>query len=232
MNKRVRESGLGYLTGCTALSIIITLYLIFIYVPTERTMGIVQRIFYFHLPSAWVAFLAFLVAFAAGIAYLLQRKPRWDMMELASVELGTLFSTIAIVTGSIWARPIWNTWWTWDPRLTSTLVMWLYYSASLMLRRTVEDPDRGARFGAVLSIVGFVNVPVVFLAIRLWRTIHPVLISRDKGLAMEPSMVLTLGASLVAFTLLYVCLLMIRMRAEYLRQKLDQLEQLVGSACV
>jgi len=189
-------------------------------------MGDVQRIFYFHMPSAWASFLAFFVAFAAGIAYLVRWEPHWDTLELASVEIGLLFSMIALVTGSIWARPIWNTWWTWEPRLTTTLVMWLYYFASLMLRRLVDNPERQARFGAVLSIVGFVNVPVVFLAIRLWRTIHPVLLSSDKGLAMEPAMLLALGVSLVTFTLLYACLLMIRVRVEHLRHEVDRLREL------
>ncbi len=224
MNK-LGDSWLLSLIGLTGLAVIVSLYLVFVYVPTELIMGIVQRIFYFHVPSAWVGFLAFLVAFVAGIAYLMRREPRWDMVEVSSIEIGVLFSTIALVTGSIWARPIWNTWWTWDPRLTTTLVMWLYYVASLMLRRVVDSEDRRARFGAILSIVGFVNVPVVFLAIRLWRTIHPVMFSSE-GFEMAPGMLLTLGSSLVTFTLLYLCLLVIRVRIEYLSSELSRLRQL------
>jgi heme exporter protein C len=208
---------------------VISLYLVFVYVPTERTMGVVQRIFYFHVPSAWVGFLAFFVAFVAGIAYLTRREWRWDAIIRASVEIGIVFSTIALVTGSLWARPTWNTWWTWDPRLTTTLVLWMYYVSLLLLRQMVESEERQARFSAVLSIVGFVNVPIVFLAIRLWRTIHPVLFTSE-GFALESSMLLTLLVSLLTFTLLYVCLLWVRVRQEDLHAEISRLKDRLLSA--
>jgi heme exporter protein C len=219
----LRNKHLSMLIGLTAVAMIISLYLVFIYVPTERTMGVVQRIFYFHVPSAWVGFLAFFVAFVAGIAYLARREWRWDPLGRASVEIGIIFSTIALVTGSLWARPTWNTWWTWDPRLTTTLVLWIYYVSLLLLRQMVESEERQARFSAVLSIVGFVNVPIVFLAIRLWRTIHPVLFTSE-GFALESSMLLTLLVSLLTFTLLYLCLLWVRVRQEYLRAEFSRLK--------
>jgi heme exporter protein C len=222
---KVKENSWQLLIAMTALSITISLYLIFLYVPSERIMGIVQRIFYFHVPSAWVGFLAFFVAFLCGIRYLARREARWDAVGNASIEIGVLFSTIVLVSGSIWARPVWNTWWTWDPRLTTTLVMWLYYVASLLLRQMVEDKERKARFSAVLSIVGFINVPVVFLAIRLWRTIHPVLFTTE-GAAIEPSMLLTLLSSLLSFTLLYFCLLLIRVGLASLEDELNNLKLL------
>jgi len=201
-----------------------SLWLVFGYVPNEQIMGPVQRIFYFHVPSAWVAFLAFLVAAAAGLYYLLRFDWRLDAVQVASAELGVVFSTIALVTGSLWARPIWNTWWTWDPRLTTTLVMWLYYVAASMLRGLVETPERQARFSAVLYIIGFVNVPLVFLAIRLWTTIHPVLFT-SSGFALEPSMLLTLGMSVLALTLLYACVLAIRVRVGVLETEISTLQR-------
>ena len=199
-----------------------SLYLVLVWVPTEKTMGVIQRVFYFHVPSAWVAFLAFAVAAVAALLFLARRQEHWDRVEVASLELGIVFSTVALITGSIWARPIWNTWWTWDPRLTTTLVMWIYYVASLLLRQMVDSPERSARFGAVLAIVGFVNVPLVFLTIRLWRTIHPVLFTTE-GFGLAPEMLLTLLISLGTFTLLYFCLLTVRVRLESLQARLAQL---------
>jgi heme exporter protein C len=225
----LRDKYLSILIGLIAVAMTVSLYLVFVYVPTERTMGIVQRIFYFHVPSAWVGFLAFLVAFVAGIAYLARRDWRWDTVGTASIEIGIVFSTIALVTGSLWARPTWNTWWTWDPRLTTTLILWIYYVSLLLLRQMVENEERRALFSAVLSIVGFVNVPIVFLAIRLWRTIHPVLFTSE-GFALESSMLLTLLVALLTFTLLYLCLLWLRVRQEYLRAELDRMKDQLLSA--
>ena len=217
-----RDKLLTVLIMLTTLAMLASLYLVFVWVPTEKTMGIIQRVFYFHVPSAWVAFLAFAVAAVAGLLFLARRQEHWDRVEVASLELGIVFSTVALITGSIWARPIWNTWWTWDPRLTTTLVMWIYYVASLLLRQMVDSPERSARFGAVLAIVGFVNVPLVFLTIRLWRTIHPVLFTTE-GFGLAPEMLLTLLISLGTFTLLYFCLLTVRVRLESLQARLAQL---------
>ena len=217
-----RDKLLTVLIMLTTLAMLASLYLVFVWVPTEKTMGIIQRVFYFHVPSAWVAFLAFAVAAVAALLFLARRQEHWDRVEVASLELGIVFSTVALITGSIWARPIWNTWWTWDPRLTTTLVMWIYYVASLLLRQMVDSPERSARFGAVLAIVGFVNVPLVFLTIRLWRTIHPVLFTTE-GFGLAPEMLLTLLISLGTFTLLYFCLLIARVRLESLQARLAQL---------
>ena len=225
----LRDKVLLILIALTAAAMVVSLYLVFVYVPTERTMGIVQRIFYFHVPSAWVGFLAFLVAFIAGIAYLMRRQWRWDAIGTVSVEIGIVFSTIALVTGSLWARPTWNTWWTWDPRLTTTLILWIYYVSVLLLRQMVESEERQARFSAVLSIVGFINVPIVFLTIRLWRTIHPVLFTSE-GFSLEPSMLLTMLVSLLTFTLLYLCLLWVRVRQATLHAEIGRLRDRLHSA--
>jgi heme exporter protein C len=216
------NDSLSILVGLTALLVVFSLYAVFVFAPTERVMGHVQRIFYYHVASAWVGLLAFLVAFVGSLLYLSNHRLRWDMVEAASVEIGLLFSTVALVAGSLWARPVWNTWWTWDPRLTTTLVMCLYYAAALMLRRMEENEERRARVSAVLSIVGFVNVPIVFLAIRMWRTIHPVVFT-TAGFAMAPRMLAALMASLLAFTALYVCLLWTRVRVAHLAQDISAL---------
>ncbi len=219
---RGHKDSFQLLVVLTAVLVVISLYTVFVFAPTEQVMGHVQRIFYYHLASAWVGFLAFLVACVGGLLYLSSRSLMWDAVTVASGEIGLLFSTITLVEGSLWARPVWNTWWTWDPRLTTTLVMCLYYAATLMLRRLGGSEERNARVGAVLSVVGFVNVPIVFLAIRMWRTIHPVLLT-TAGFAVAPRMLVALLASLLAFTAIYACLLWIRIRVERLDHEVSAL---------
>jgi len=209
---------------------VIALFAAFLYAPTEAIMGNVQRIFYFHVPSAWVGFLSFFVTFVFSITYLRTKQRRHDIIALSSVEIGLLFTTIAIISGSLWARPIWNTWWTWDPRLSTMLILWLIYMAYLMLRGAIEDEEQRARFSAVLGIIGFLDVPIVFMAIRWWRTIHPVLIGSSspdvKGqFNMEPQMVVALMLGVITFTLLYVVLLAYRVRLEETADRVAHLKQ-------
>ena len=145
------------------------------YVGPERTQGEVQRVFYIHLGSFLGAFLAFGATVVAGIAYLRTRNTKWDTLGVAGVEIGLGFSTITILTGMAWARPIWNTWWTWDPRLTSIAIMWLAYAAYMMLRAGIEDPERRRRFAAVYGIIAFASLLYTVIIIRLRPdTIHPV----------------------------------------------------------
>jgi len=167
---------LKILNGLSAALFVVALYLVFLYAPREAVMGDVQRVFYFHVSAGWVGALAFLVTAIAGGIYLGTRQNRWDRVATASVEIGMVFAFINIVSGSIWARPVWNTWWTWDPRLVTATIMELIYLAYLMLRQGIEDPDRRARFGSVYGIVAFISVPITFLSIRFFRTIHPVVI--------------------------------------------------------
>lgn len=221
-----RNLGRDVLLGVTSLVMIGSLYATFCLAPTERVMGDVQRIFYLHLASAWVGFAAFFVAFATSIMYLRQRNWIFDLAATAAVEIGLLFCTITLVSGTLWARPIWNTWWTWDPRLTTTLVLWLYYLGVLALRHFIDQPDARSRYAAVLSIVGFANVPLVFMAIRWWRTIHPVVLTAQ-GMALEPRMLVALFISLAAYSLLFVCLLLFRIRLA----KLSARTAMVRSAC-
>ncbi|NOZ05441.1 MAG: cytochrome c biogenesis protein CcsA [Chloroflexi bacterium] len=206
------------------------LFAAFIYAPTEIVMGNVQRIFYFHVPSAWVSFLAFLVTCVYSIAYLRSKNRRHDAIALSSVEIGIVFTTIAIITGSLWARPVWNTWWTWDPRLSTMLILWLIYVAYLMLRGAIEDEEQRARFSAVLGIIGFLDVPIVFMAIRWWRTIHPVLIGSASADAkgqfnMEPQMVVALLLGITTFTLLYWMLLARRVSLEETTDRVAQIKK-------
>src|SRR5512138_766514 len=147
--------------------------MVFLYAPTEKTMGAVQRVFYFHVSAGWVGMLGFFFALVAGVIYLRSHDMKWDIAGVAGVEIGLVFMLINIVTGSIWAYPAWNTWWTWDPRLTTATIMELAYAAYRMLRSGLEDPERRARFGAVYAIIAFISVPLTFFSIRLWNTIHP-----------------------------------------------------------
>jgi heme exporter protein C len=210
----------------------LALYLVFFYAPREAVMGEVQRVFYFHVSAGWVGALAFLVTAVAGGVYLARGRPEWDRLAVASVEIGVVFTLINIVSGSIWARPIWNTWWTWDPRLVTATVMELIYLAYLMLRQGIEDPDRRARFGAVYGILGFLSVPLTFLSIRIFRTIHPVVIGSGDPTAqgafdMTPKMLQAFMFSLLTFTLLYATLLWHRIRLGRLSEKVEQLKMKV-----
>jgi heme exporter protein C len=209
------------------------LAMVFLYAPRERTMGDVQRIFYFHLGAAWVGFFAFFVTMVGGVIYLWQGATRWDGVSSASAEIGTAFMTMAIVSGSLWARPAWNTWWTWDPRLTISAVQWLLYLAYFMLRAAIEGPGRRARFAAVYGIMAFVTVPLSFLSIRIWRTIHPVVVGSEGGVSaaggfnMTAQMRHTLFFCLAAFTVLYFTLLHHRLRLAWTQERVARLRQRV-----
>ncbi len=189
-----------------SLALMVTaLYLVFVYVPTEKEMGIVQRIFYLMVPMGWLALLSFLVVFISSILYLVKRESKWDILAHSSAEIGIVFTTLALIAGSLWAKPIWGVWWTWEPRLTATLVLWLIYIAYFMVRSFATEESRGARFAAVVGIVGFVDIPIVILATTLWRGMHPGAVIFQGGL--ESSMLLTLLVSIIAFTTLYLLLL-------------------------
>lgn len=208
----------------SAAAVVIALALVFLWVPPEQVMGDVQRIFYFHVASAWNAFLAFAVVFVASIAFLRTGSRRWDNIAYCSAEIGVVFTTITLITGPIWARPIWNTWWSWDPRLTTTLILWFIYVAYMVIRSSAESSQQQARLAAVFGIIGFVDVPIVFMSTRWWRSIHPTLIQADK-MNMDSSMVLTMVTAVVAFTILYAFLLNYRLRLEAIGQRLAVLKR-------
>ena len=213
----------GILFGLSFLLMMAALYLVFIYVPTEKEMGIVQRIFYLMVPLAWLALLSFLIVFVGSILYLRRRESRWDILAHSAAELGFVFTTLALITGSIWAKPIWGVWWTWEPRLTATLVLWLLYLAYLMVRSLTVEKSRGARFAAVVGIIGFIDIPIVVLATTLWRGMHPGAIIFQGGLA--PPMLLTLLVSITAFTVFYFYLLGRRMGLREIEAEIEELSR-------
>jgi len=217
--------GLGLAT-CVAM--IVSLYMIFMYAPTERVMGCVQRIFYFHVPLAWVSFLAFFVVCVASVIYLSNRRTLWDSVAGSSAEIGVIFCSLVLITGPIWARKAWNTWWTWDPRLTTTLVLWFIYVGYLMLRSFSAHEDRGARVAAVFGIVGFIDVPIVYMAIHWGRTIHPALFTPEST-GLTPPMMTTLIASVITFTLFYSYLLVHRVSIATVKGEVERLKELLSS---
>ena len=213
----------------TVILLAVATTLVFFFTPIEAVMGNVQKVFYFHVANAWVGMLGFMASAIAGIAYLRTGKRSWDIVGMASVEISVVFLLIAIVTGSIWARPVWNTWWTWDPRLTTAAIMELIYAAYLLLRQGIEDPDRRARFGAVYAILGFISVPLTFLSIRIFRTIHPVVIGNSDPSAqgsfdMSPAMLRTFMFSLLVFSFIFADMLWHRIRLGHLADKVEQLK--------
>ena len=227
-----KPQALKILDIVTLILFLIAVWMVFFYAPLEAVMGQVQRVFYFHVAAGWVGFLGFFLAAIFGGIYLRTGDLKWDRRSLAGVELGLVFSFINIVSGSIWARPIWNTWWTWDPRLVTATIMELVYAAYLMLRQGIENPVRRARFGAVYAILGFVSVPISFLSIRIWRTIHPVVIGSGDpeavgGFSMTPTMKVVFFFSLFVFTVLFFDLLWNRIRLGEFQHKIEQLKMKV-----
>lgn len=221
----------GWYASLTYVAMVAALWCIFIYVPTEKAQGIVQRIFYFHVSSAMTMFVAFFVVFVASIIFLWKRGDWWDQTAMSAAELGVLFCTLVLITGPIWGRPIWGVWWTWDPTLTLTLVLWLIYVAYLMLRADAADARR-ARFAAILGIVGFIDVPLIRWSIEKWRNLHPepVVVQSGGTTGLPPAMMLTFLVSLAAFLLLFVFLLRQRMAIARRRYELEVLRQKVDEA--
>src|SRR4051794_20024201 len=209
---------LGY---ASALSLLVVTYAIFFIAGPLAVQGDAARILYFHVPIAWIAFLAFGIVFVASVAYLRTGNPRWDHLGRASAEIGLVFTTLVLITGAIWGYPIWGTWWSWDPKLTTTLILWFMYLAYLMVRSYAEPP-RGPRFAAVVGIVAFFDVPIVYLSSYWWRTLHPPPAIGPLA-AQQPSttIVWILLLSLVAFTLLYVFLVRVRSEIESSEAALD-----------
>ncbi|OGO26878.1 MAG: cytochrome C assembly protein [Chloroflexi bacterium RBG_16_54_11] len=220
---------LAILDIVTILLFVTAVGMVFLYAPLEAVMGQVQRVFYFHVANAWVGMLGFLVAAVAGVAFLRKGDRKWDIVGLAAVEISFVFFFIAIVSGSIWARGSWGTWWTWDLRLTTAAIVELLYAAYLMLRQGIEDPDRRARFGAIYAILSFVSVPITFVAIRISRTLHPVIIGSGSGAAqgsfdMTPKMLQTFMFSLLTFSLIFIDLLWHRIRLGRLAENAENMK--------
>ena len=215
------ERALGILA---VMGLLAGLYAGFVYAPRDAVQGEVQRIMYLHVPLILVSYLAFFVVFVMSILYLARRRERHDAIAHSSAEIGVLFTALAIAAGSIWGRPTWGTWWTWDARLTTTTILLLIFIGYLMLRALVDDPARGATFSAVLGIIGFLDVPIIHMSVVWWRTLHqPASVLRPGPSTVAPDMQVALYTNLVAFVVLYGYFLVKRIRLEEARWELSRL---------
>jgi len=216
-------SALQVLGGITGALMVFALVAALVLAPKEAAMGDVQRLFYFHMPSAWIALgPAFTCVFGFSIAYLVTRKLVYDRFAGVAAEIGVVFTTITLITGPLWAKPVWGVYWTWEPRLTTTLILWFIYVGYLLLRSLANPGHKRARLVAVYGIAGWIDVPIVFLSIWWWRTVHPRLLG-DGGFAIAGGMAWVLAVCLTAFTLLFVYLLLVRSRMVELSARLDAL---------
>ncbi|MDX1624080.1 MAG: cytochrome c biogenesis protein CcsA [Gemmatimonadota bacterium] len=217
--------------GWLAVGLMVLVFaLVFWWVPLEAIQGYPQKIFYIHVPSAWITYAAFFVVFVASIFYLWQRTRLWDVFARCAAEIGFLFCTLALATGMLWGKPIWGTFWTWDARLTSTLILWFIYGGYLLLRAFARADTDTARIAAIVGIVGFVDVPIIHMSVVWWRTLHPspvVMIPDDPGGGLPPEMLVTLFVSLAAFSLVFAWLLIQRVWQERTAENLALLETLL-----
>jgi len=210
------------------LSMGLALYMAFIEAPREKTMGDLQRIFYFHVPATITGLLAFAINFVASLMYIIRKNRRWDNLALSAAEIGVMFMAMVLVTGPIWAKPAWFIWWTWSPRLTSSLILCLLYIAYLLIRNYIEDPERKAMVSAVFGIVAFVDAPLVWFSIRWWRDHHPGPMLETGGLspAMRPAFLICLAA----FQVLLIYLLRRRFYLQSMRDEMERLERQADTA--
>ena len=217
---RPRPGGGGL---AVALILAVTVAIGLFGVPADRLQGDVQRIMYVHVPAAWLAYLAFFVTLVGSLGYLIRRDLRFDRLAAASAELGLLFTGAAIVSGSIWGKATWGIWWDWDPRLTTTAVMFVVYAGYVLLRGSIVERARRARLAAVLGVVGFVNVPIVHFSVLWWRGLHQApTVLRPGGSTIAPILLAVLLANVVAFTLAFAWLLRRRMALEAARDAVQE----------
>jgi heme exporter protein C len=230
-NASMLQKALGW---ASLISLIIGASLVFFYAPVERVMGIVQKIFYVHVPIAWIAFFAFFVTFVYSIMFLVKRKRVYDTYAYVSAEIGVVFMTLALISGSIWAKSSWNTWWAWEPRLTTSLILWFIYVAYIMIRQMEGTWEKKARLAAVFGVIGFVDVPIVFMAIRWWNTkFHPVVFGEGKdqsGGGISPEMLTALLTMIAFTTILYFFLLVRGVTFEKMKIKVEQYKEQLREA--
>jgi heme exporter protein C len=201
-------------------------YAAFFIAPTERTMGLLQRIFYFHAATAWAGMDAFAVCFIANLLYVWKRKQSFDALGVASAEVGLVCTTVVLITGPIWAKPAWGIWWTWDARLTSTFVLWLLYISYLLLRSLIEEPDRRALLSALFGIFAYIDVPLVFFSIRWWRTQHPApVIMGGPGSGLDPTMSKVFFFNVLAMHVLALFLIVERYGLEKMKAEVEILQR-------
>ena len=207
-----------YLGLVAMMMLFIALVLVYGYAPMEKTMGMAQKIFYFHVPSAFMAFISFGVVFVASILYLKSKNDKYDRVAVSAAEVGTLFALLVLLTGPIWARSAWGVWWTWEPRLTTTLILFLIFIGYLMLRNYGAIGEQMKKYSAVVGIVGFLDVPIVYVSINWWA---PEVTNHPQGLELEPSMKFALTFSFITFSILLLFLILKRVDLERLRNELD-----------
>ena len=209
--------------GAVAILLVIAAaYAAFFIAPEERTMGLIQRIFYFHAATAWAGEMTFFVCFLANLLYVWKRQPRYDWLGVSSAEVGLACITVVLITGPVWAHPVWGIWWTWDARLTSTFVLWLLYVSYLLLRTLIEEPDRRALLSALFGIFAFLDVPLVFFSIRWWRTQHPQpVIMGGSGSGLDPTMSKVFFFSVLAMHVLAAFLIVERYVLEKMKSEFD-----------
>lgn len=190
--------------SCTAL--LLAFINIFFFTPEEISQGLVQKIFYVHLSCAMMMYVGFLLSFIFSVFYLIEKRVRWDGLALVSSEVGFLFCTLVLSTGPIWARPIWGTWWTWEPRLTTTFILWLTYASYFVLRQNLNLPKQRATASAVISILAAINIPLIHFSVKIWRGIHPTVLNSKNGglpLSMKKTLLLTVLSFLIWFVALF-----------------------------
>ena len=216
MSKRI-------ILGAVAILLVLAAaYASFFIAPEERTMGVIQRIFYFHVASAWAGFTAFFLCFIGNLLYVWKRAQKYDWLAVSGAEVGLAFTTVVLITGPIWAHPVWGIWWTWDARLTSTFVLWLLYVSYLLLRTLVEEPDRRALLSSLFGIFAFIDVPLVFGAIRWWRTQHPQpVIMGGQGSGLDPTMKAVFFFSAFAMHVFMIFLIAERYALEKMQTETD-----------
>jgi heme exporter protein C len=214
------KSGKANLIGIAALAtLLIGSFVGLFVVSPDRLQGDVQRLMYVHVPAAWLAFLSFFVVFLMSVLYLIQRDLKWDRVAHASAEIGVVFTVLTLALGSMWGKPTWGVWWTWDPRLTTTAIMLAIYVGYLAIRSFADDPDKRARWAAIVGIIGFANVPIVYLSVIWWRTLHQ---PPSSPRSVSPEILWTLLFNLLAFTLVYTYLMMRRIRLAKVEGELEQ----------
>ena len=206
----------------TALAMVAAFVLIAVYAPEEKSMGVVQKIFYLHVPVAWVALLAFLVIFVCSILYLAKGNILYDNIARSSAKIGFMFNSLMLLTGSIWAKAVWGVWWTWDPRLTTSLILWFIYLCYILVRNSSFEEERGAKFASVIGIIGFADIPVIALSTTLWQTLHPSELIFQGGLTVP--MLVTLIICVIAFTLFYILLMTITISIHRMEGLVSEME--------
>ncbi len=210
---------------------LVTIYMVFMWVPTEQNLGVSQRIFYFHVPLGWIGMVSIFVVGIASVIHLLTKKNLWDAIAYSAAELGVIFATLILITGAVWAKPVWGVWWSWDPKLTTTLILWFVYVGYLMVRSFSPRGSQGRRYASVVALLGAIDAPIIYLASIWWRTAHPnlnigPLAESDSDL--DSKMYITFFVSLITFTIFYVYVMLERIQMRKCEDDLDEVHQYVS----